>query len=116
MQPGAIERVLAHVERPLYLQAAIDAKAAQGKLGAANRIRAALIAFCRWAWERGHLPEHIGAGTKRASKEKPRERVLSLGEVRTLWQATYSMGDLWGPFLRILFLTAQRRGDVAGAR
>ena len=73
-------------------------------------------AFCRWAWERGHLPEHIGAGTKRAAKEKPRERVLSLGEVRAVWQATDVMGDLWGPFLRILILTAQRRGDVAGAR
>ncbi len=77
---------------------------------------AALGAFARWAWERGHLPEHIGAGTKRAAKEKPRERVLSLDEVRAVWQATHAMGDLWGPFLRILTLTAQRRGDVAGAR
>jgi len=111
-----------HLSKPIAglqrhdLQAAIDAKASEGKLGAANRIRAALIAFCRWAWERGHLPEHIGAGTKRAAKEKPRERVLSLGEVRAVWQATHGMGDLWGPFLRILILTAQRRGDVAGAR
>jgi integrase len=111
-----------HLSKPIAnlqrhdLQAAIDAKASEGKLGAANRIRAALIAFCRWAWERGHLPEHIGAGTKRAAKEKPRERVLSLREVRAVWQATHEMGDLWGPFLRILTLTAQRRGDVAGAR
>jgi integrase len=111
-----------HLSKPIGglqrhdLQAAIDAKAFEGKLGAANRIRAALIAFARWAWERGHLPEHIGAGTKRAAKEKPRERVLSLGELRAVWQATHVMGDLWGPFLRILILTAQRRGDVAGAR
>ena len=97
------------------LQAAIDAKAAEGKLGAANRIRTALNAFCRWAWEREYLSEHIGAATKRAAIEKPRERVLSLDEVRTLWRATYEMGDLWGPFLRILMLTAQRRGDAAGA-
>ncbi len=111
-----------HLSKPIGrlqrsdLQAAIDAKAVEGKLHAANRIRAALIAFCRWAWERGHLPEHIGAGTKRAAKEKPRERVLSVDEVRAVWQATHAMGDLWGPFLRILTLTAQRRGDVAGAR
>jgi integrase len=110
-----LSRPIAHLQRH-DLQAAIDAKAAEGKLGAANRIRAALIAFCRWAWERGHLSEHIGAGTKRAAKEKPRERVLSLDEVNAIWQATYAMGDLWGPFLRILTLSAQRRGDVAGAR
>ena len=41
--------------------------------------------------------------------------MLSLDEVRTLWRATFSMGDLWGPFLRILILTGQRRGDAAGA-
>jgi integrase len=111
-----------HLSKPIGglqradLQAAIDAKAAEGKVHAANRIRAALGAFTRWAWERGHLAEHIGAGTKRAAKEKPRERVLSIGEVRAIWQATYSMGELWGPYLRILALTAQRRGDVAGAR
>lgn len=98
------------------LQGAIDAKAGEGKVHAANRIRAALTAFTRWASVRGHLPENVGAGTKRAAKERPRERVLSPGEVRAIWQATEAMGDLWGPFLRILILTAQRRGDVAGVR
>ncbi len=111
-----------HLSKPIGdlqrrdLQAAIDAKAAEGKLGAANRIRTALNAFCRWAWEREYLSEHIGAATKRAAIEKPRERVLSLDEVRALWRTTYEMGDLWGPFLRILILTGQRRGDVSGAR
>jgi integrase len=98
------------------LQTAIDAKAAEGRAYAANRVRAALTAFTKWAWERSHLPDNVGAGTRRAAKEKPRERVLSLDEVRAVWQATYSMGDLWGPFLRLLILTGQRRGDVAGAR
>ncbi|HUS52622.1 MAG TPA: tyrosine-type recombinase/integrase [Thermohalobaculum sp.] len=42
--------------------------------------------------------------------------MLSLDEVRSIWQATYAVGDLSGAFLRILILTAQRRGNVAGAR
>ena len=111
-----------HLSKPVEelkrgdLQAAIDGKAAEGKLGAANRIRTALVAFCRWAWEREHLPENIGTGTKKVAKETPRERVLSLEEVRELWLATYRMGDLWGPLVRLLVLTAQRRGDVAGLR
>ncbi len=110
---GHLLKPIAKLQRA-DIQAAVDAKAATGRLGAANRIRSALVAFCRWAWERGHLPDHIGAGTKRATKEKPRERVLSLAEVRAIWQATYELPKLWGPPLRILILTAQRRGDVTG--
>jgi integrase len=112
----------AHAERPigdltrLDLQRAIDAKAAEGKLGAANRIRAALVHFAGWCWQRGYLPEHVGAGTTRATRERPRDRVLSLDEVRAIHNATFDLGPLWGPLTRLMVLTAQRRGDVAGAR
>jgi hypothetical protein len=49
-----------HLERPIGaltridLQRAIDSKAADGRLGAANRIRAALIPFAKWCWHRAH--------------------------------------------------------------
>jgi integrase len=114
--------LVTHAERPigeltrLDLQRAIDAKAAEGKLGAANRIRAALVHFARWCWQRGYLPEHIGAGTTRAAKEQARDRVLTLDEVRAIYNATFDLGPLWGPLTRLMVLTAQRRGDVAGAR
>ncbi|MBK0398531.1 tyrosine-type recombinase/integrase [Limibaculum sp. M0105] len=108
-----------HLARPIDdldrvdLQAAIDAKAAEGRLGAANRIRAALVHFSRWCFERGHLPEHIGAGTARAAKEKPRERVLSLDEIRQVYGATFELGPIWGALFRLRVLTAQRLGDLA---
>lgn len=76
------------------LQRAIDDKAAEGRLGAANRIRAALVHFAKWCWQRGHLREHIGAGTTRATRETPRDRVLSLDEVRQVYNATHQLGPL----------------------
>jgi integrase len=96
------------------LQAAIDAKATEGRVGAANRIRAALMHFSRWCWERGYLAEHTAAASTRAAREKARERVLSLSEVRLIYEQASCLGPLWMPFVRLLVLTAQRRGDVAG--
>ncbi len=98
------------------LQDAIDAKAAEGRLGAANRIRAALVHFSKWCWHRSHLKEHIGAGTTPAAKESPRDRVLSLGEIRHIYGATFKLGPLWGPLFRLRILTAQRLADIAHAR
>ena len=111
-----------HLTRPIGdlartdLQAAIDAKAAEGRLGAANRIRAALVHFTKWCWQRGHLSEHIGAGTTHAFKEAPRDRVLSVEEIRAVYEATFGLGPLWGPLFRLRILTAQRLSDIALAR
>lgn len=96
------------------LQTAIDRKAQEGAKFAANRIRSAMLAFVRWCWQRGYIAENIGIGTSRVAKERPRERVLTISEVQKIFVGSNDLGDLWGPFLRILILTAQRRGDVAG--
>ncbi|MDE9449979.1 site-specific integrase [Aliiroseovarius sp. Z3] len=93
-------------------QTAIDAKAREGRLVYANRIRAALKAFTHWCWKRGYLAEDIGASLSKAVRETARERVLSVGEIREIWTASFEMGDLWGPFFRLLLLTAQRRGEI----
>ena len=96
------------------LQTPIDEILTAGRRVYANRIRAALMAFTRWAWERGHIEIDIGASLPRAAKEAERERVPSINEVRQIWTATFEMGPIWGPFLRLLILTAQRRGEVLG--
>jgi integrase len=96
------------------MQAAIDAKAKEGRVGAANRIRAALTHFSRWCWERGYLAEHIAAGSTRAARETARERLLELDEVRLIYNHAGTLGLFWPELVRLLVLTAQRRGDVAG--
>ena len=95
------------------LQSLIDAKQSEGKIFMANRIRAALRAFVGWAYKRGHIPHDIGIILQNAGKEKSRERTPSLDQVKTIWGASFNMGDLWGPYVRLCILTGQRcRSDV----
>jgi len=94
------------------MQSAIDAKAQDGKLVFANRIKAALSAFTKWAWQRGYTEKDEGAGLVKAGAEKARERTPSLSEVRAIYEATFELGPLWGPAFRLLILTGQRRGEV----
>lgn len=98
------------------LQAVLDAKAAEGRLVAANRIGAALSAFTAWLAARGYIEEDIGRSLPKAVREQPRDVVLSIEEVRAIWTACEDMGPLWRPLFRMLIATAQRRGDIAGLR
>lgn len=98
------------------LQAAIDAKASTGRKAYANRIRTALMAFANWTWKRGYIPDPIGAGLLKATNETARERVLSINEIRRIWKGTYELGVLWGPALRLVLLTGQRRSEILGLR
>ena len=118
-----LEQVLeSHLDSPICdltrkdLQARIDAKAGEGRIIMANRLKAGLSAFTKWAWRRGYTETDIGAGLSKAANEKPRDLVLSVAQVRAIWKATGDLGDLWGPLFRLLAITAQRRGDIGGLR
>ena len=45
-----------------------------------------------------------------------RERVLTDSEIKWLWRAAGDLGEPFGPALRLLLLTGQRRGEVGGMR
>jgi integrase len=98
------------------LQGAIDVHAARGRVVYANRTRAYLRAFTGWAARRDYLTEDIGAALESAGREMPRDRVLSIQEVRAIYQATFDLGPLFGPLFRLLILTGQRRGEIASLR
>ena len=49
-------------------------------------------------------------------EKKARHRILSPAELRAFWKATESMGYPYGPLLRLLCLTGQRKSEVAEAR
>ena len=72
--------------------------------------------FATWSRRRGYIADAIGAEISKPTRERARERVLSLEEVGAIWRASLTLDPLWGGFLRLLILTAQRRGDVAGMR
>ena len=112
------QSLVAHLHSPIQdltrqqIQTAIDKKAHEGKRVSANRIRAALLAFTNWAYGRSYLTESIGLGVPKAIKETARDRVLSLEEIHNIWRASFTMGNLWGPILRLLVLTGQRRSEI----
>lgn len=87
------------------LQGVIDAKANLGALVYANRFKAALAHFARFAWSRGYSESHIGAGLTGAVREIPRDRVLNLEEMRAIWDATLEETGVFGPLVRLLILT-----------
>jgi integrase len=50
------------------------------------------------------------------ARETSRDRVLSDAELAEAWNAAGTLGYPFGPFIRLLILTLQRRGEVAGMR
>ena len=79
---------------------------------ASNRARAALSAFYGWAIGRGHADINPVIGTDRVGIERSRERVLSADDIRSVWAAAGE--DDHARILKLLLLTGQRCGEVAG--
>ena len=82
----------------------------------ANRVHAALSKFFNWLASRDVIVASPCAGVARPSKEEPRDRILSDDEIKAVWGAAGELGYPAGPFVRMLILTGQRRGEVAGLR
>ncbi|WP_230629304.1 tyrosine-type recombinase/integrase [Sphingomonas sp. Leaf37] len=66
--------------------------------------------------ERRHMPPAKSPmlGIKPPSKAGKRERTLSDAELRLAWMAAGGLGWPFGPIVRLLILTGQRRDEVAG--
>lgn len=98
------------------MQSVIDNIGLSGRVVFANRIKAALSAFTKWAWQRGYSEGDEGSALRPAGKERPRERAPTVEEVRAIYRATFELGPLWGPLFRLLILTGQRRGEILNLR
>jgi integrase len=62
------------------------------------------------------VPANPFQGLPIAAGAEARDRVLTDREVGTIWRAAGAMGWPFGPLMRLLLLTAQRRDEVAGLR
>jgi integrase len=78
-----------------------------------NRVRASLSAMFTWAMGEGLLDTNPVIGTKR-SDEKARTRVLQPAELRSIWAALPE--GHYGTIMKLLALTGQRAGEIAGLR
>jgi integrase len=85
----------------------------------ANRTHSVLVTFFNWAVEGQLLELNPVAGLKKRAVEGTKDRTLTDPEIRVLWrefEAANGMIDDVALALRVLLLTGQRPGEVAGAR
>ena len=80
----------------------------------ANRTRASLSAFCSWCVQEGLIDANpvVGTGQRR---EQARDRVLSIVELKAIWQATAGTDD-YSAIIRLLMLTGQRAAEIGALR
>jgi integrase len=94
----------------------MDAIADRGSPILANRLLTTLKTMFGWAIERGLLDASPCTGIKPPADEQARDRVLSDDEIAAVWKAAKGLGWPFGPAIKIMLLTGQRRGEVAGMR
>ena len=82
----------------------------------ANRVLATTRRMFNWCLARGIITASPCADIKPPSPENSRDRVLSDEELRLIWRACDVTGWPFGPLVRLLMLTGQRREEVAGMR
>ncbi len=78
----------------------------------ANRLLAVFRKMCGWAVERGLIETSPCAGVNPPGAIVSRERVLSDDELRAVWKACDAIGYPFGPLIKLLILTGQRRDEV----
>jgi integrase len=69
-----------------------------------------------WAVDRGVLDASPCVRLSPPAKAKDRDRVLSDKELADVWRATEQLGWPFGPVIKLLILTGQRRQEVASMR
>ena len=88
----------------------------EGSVYQANRVLAAVRKLFNWAVLRDLVPASpIVAGMAREG-EKVRDRFLTFDEIAIVWRAAERVGQPFGPLVKLLLVTGQRRGEVANAR
>lgn len=83
-----------------------------GMPSAANHALAAIRKCFNWCVERGMLETSPCLGVKKPANDRARERVLDDAELRLVWAASDLVGYPFGPIVKLLILTAQRRNEV----
>jgi integrase len=106
-------RPAASIERR-EVRALIDEVTRRGPV-MANRVLACLHTVCNFGLDREVLEQNPCSRVPRC-KEKPRNRVLTRGELRALWRALDDEDTETAAMVRLLVLTGQRKGEVLRLR
>jgi hypothetical protein len=90
----------------------VEALAAGPKPHASNFALGALSVFFRWCVDRDLIEISPCTGVRPMVPEVERDRVLSDAELRRIWVSAGEMGYPFGPVIRLLILTGQRRDEI----
>lgn len=104
-------------DKPLPDISRADIRAAMAALrdkpAAASKFFAILRRLFNWAVSEGDIATSPLDGMEPPPVPVSRDRVLDDEELTLVWRATHSIGDLFGPMVRLLILTGARREEVA---
>ena len=109
--PAWCNRPVAKITRR-HINTVLDKVIDRGSTGAANKVRAAMSKFFRWCVSRDYITSSPVDGIEPPSRTNKRNRVLSDQELKAVWQAASATPYPFGPIVRLLLLTAQRRSEV----
>src|SRR5262249_750974 len=112
------------LDRPSVVRAldAISRRRARQRVAADRTKGAAMMgrtaayghAAFSWAVKRGMVQTNPFAAVPVSKVSPKRERVLSDDEIAEIWRAASATNSSFGAIVRLLILTGQRRGEVAG--
>jgi integrase len=110
--PKLKSKPIPHIGR-VDLQPIIDAIPAK-KRGMRRLVFAYASILFGWAAKRGDIDGNPLSSMAKPEAPKARDRVLTDDEMAAIWNASKMLIGPYGPFYRLLILTGQRRGEVAG--
>jgi len=90
----------------------LDRIVEEGAPSAANHALSAIRKFFNWAVERGVIETSPCTAIRKPAPQRSRERVLDDHELAAIWRLAPIEDYPFGPIVRLLILTAQRRGEI----
>jgi integrase len=94
----------------------IPARTRRASEARARDLHSALSSLFGWLHRHRLVDANPAAGVHRPPTAMARDRALSESETRWFWQACDEAGEPFGAIFRLLVLTGQRLGEVAGMR
>jgi len=88
----------------------------RAQIGNIRNVFAVLRRLFRWAVSRGDIERSPMEGMETPPAVRPRDRWLSDNELGRVWNAAPGTHPCFGPILRLLIVTGQRREEVSSLR
>jgi len=96
------------------IHALLDETSDKKGMALARELRKHLSIMFNWCVDRGICSFNPMAGMKRRDLQYvSRERVLSIEELKLIWNAATKLGYPFGPIVQLLILSGQRRSEIS---